>query len=126
MGCGADSIKAWQQAIPELRRKLSSDDNLFNEVYKFSFDFTQDPGYKNISFDYASALWEILLGSRCNFLKEWLEFLEVKKTEIVKKDQWEQFYLLVRETKGKYSNFVDDGTWSSTVDEFNEFMQAKQ
>lgn len=112
--------------MPELKRKLSTDDNLFNEVYKFAFDFTQEQGFKNISFEYAEVLWEILLGSKCNFLKEWLEFLEQKKTEIVKKDQWEQFYLLVRETKGNYKNFVDDGTWSSTVDEFNEFMQSKQ
>ena len=58
-------------------------------------------------------------------MDKWLAFLtEEKKIEIVKKDQWEMFYELVKATKGNFKNFVDDGCWSSTIDEFCEYMNG--
>ena len=94
------------------------------EVYDFTFDFTQEPGYKNISVDYAKILWGLLLGDKCQFLDTWIAFIDNSKMEIVKRDQWQMFYQLNKQTKGNFKNFEDDGCWASIIDEFVEFYEA--
>ena len=94
MEVGADSLNSWYKVIPYLQKKLSKDEALYKSVYMFTFEFSQEQGYKNISQDLAEALWEILLKDKCGFMDKWLSFLAKKKPEIIKKDQWESFYLL--------------------------------
>ena len=51
---------------------------------------------KNIDKDFAVALWPILIGDKCKFMKLWIAFLEdengpCKDKKIVKKDEWGMF-----------------------------------
>ena len=87
----------------------------------FTFEFTQEPGFKNIKWEYAEALWPILLSKRCKFLDKWLEFMRKEDVDIVKRDQWEMLWTLVDQTKGDMANFEDDGCWASIIDEFVEY-----
>jgi hypothetical protein len=54
----------------------------FKEFYKYVFDFAKEPGFKNIPTDTAISLWELLLSSKCKFLKDWIEFITVEKKEL--------------------------------------------
>ena len=55
---------------------MNRNQKLFEKVYMFTFEFTEEPGLKNIDVDYAVALWPLLLKDQCSFMDEWLEFIE--------------------------------------------------
>jgi hypothetical protein len=78
-GCknvGAESIEAWKKALPTLYKDLQKE-NEFQKVYKFTFKFAAaQAGFNNIDTETANALWELLLASKCSFLKKWLSFLK--------------------------------------------------
>jgi hypothetical protein len=68
----------------------------------------------------------LFLKDKCLFFKDWVTFIvDIKKPVVVKLDQWNMFYELIKQTKGNIKNFVDDGTWSSIIDEFIEYIQNK-
>ena len=64
----------------------------------------------------------MFLGSRCKFFDKWSTFLLAKRDSgkllVLPRDTWDQFYVLVRDTKGELKNFVDDGSWPTLFDEF--------
>jgi DCN1-like protein 1/2 len=57
---GVQSINELKGKLPSLYSELE-DPSKFKEIYKFTFDFTRDQGYKNIQVETAIALWELLL-----------------------------------------------------------------
>ena len=83
-----------------MKKDLEKNEELFKSVYKFTFIFTQEPGKKNIDVEYAKLLWPLLMGSKCNFMADWIAFIEKSEIKSVKKDQWDMFYELCKSTKG--------------------------
>ena len=128
-GCEAlalDNQAAWYKAIPDLQKNWQKDQALFEEVYNFTFIYSQEEGYKNITKEIAVALWPILLKGKCGFLEDWIKFIEEKHTkDVITKDQWEGFYTLIKQTGGNFNNFEDDGCWTSQIDSFVEYMESK-
>lgn len=62
---GCDNMKAWKDILksklyPELR-----DEAAFAKLYKFTFGFATERGFKNVEVETACALWELFLGKRC-------------------------------------------------------------
>jgi len=77
-------------------RPSLSDEKSLHDLYLFSHAFAVEFGKKNLEIETANALWQLFLGSRCDFLDKWQKFLEVKleKKEllVVSLDVWEQFF----------------------------------
>ena len=71
---GVTSIQELKNKLHSLHGELS-DASKFKDLYKFVFDFSRDQGYKNISMETASGLWNLLLSDKCKFLDLWIEFL---------------------------------------------------
>mmetsp|Transcript_45654 Transcript_45654/g.33382 ORF Transcript_45654/g.33382 Transcript_45654/m.33382 type:complete len:108 (+) Transcript_45654:455-778(+) len=103
------------------------DPGVFKELYKFTFDFSRDQGYKNVSIETALGLWELLLTNRCNFLPLWIEFFKTEKKDlqVIQKDTWNMLYELIEQTNGDFRNYVDDGAWPVLIDQFQEFYSRK-
>lgn len=103
------------------------DPSKFKELYKFLFEYSKEPGFKNIPIETAFALWSMLLTDKCNFIMQFIEFLQKEKADllVIQKDTWTMILELIEQTKGDFNNFVDDGAWPSMIDQFNEFYQAK-
>ena len=76
-----------------------------------------------MSIETAIGLWELLLSDKCKFLKDWIEFLTTEKKDqlVVCKDTWNMILELNEQTRGDFSNYVDDGAWPVMIDQFNEF-----
>lgn len=91
-------------------------------MFKFAGRYAVEKGKKNLEIDWAIMLLELFLSDKCKFLDKWAKFLREKQTQgkllVVPRDTWDLFYVLVRDTKGELTNFVDDGSWPSLFDEF--------
>jgi hypothetical protein len=77
---GADSIEGLKKKLPSIKAELT-DPVKYKELYKYTFDFTRDEEYKNISIENAIVLWELFLTKKCKFLKLWIEFYKVEKKD---------------------------------------------
>lgn len=120
---GGDSVEKWQQAVPVIRKQLA-DNSQFKKMYLYVFNAAQETkmSLKNVAVDDACAYWQLLLGSKCNYLPKWSAFLQAKKTakqlNVVTKDTWDMFYELLESNKGDLSKSEDDGTWPTLIDDF--------
>jgi len=121
-----NSIKDAQTSFKSLSKKLD-DEKEFKEVYRYTFNFAKDPGARNLNFDSARALWEILLKDRFPFIEQWLDFIDnsANKNDITK-DTWNMLLEFHLVTKGNLSNYVDDGAWPVMIDEFVEHLNTKK
>ena len=123
-GCkalGVDSIESIKENINKWRTDLRSDQTA-KDHYKWAYTFICQEGFNTPDIDSAVASWEQIIASKCKFFDDWAKFLNKKKDDgklkAISKDLWNQFYDLVSETQGDMKNFVDDGCWSSLIDEF--------
>lgn len=55
----------------------------FKELYKFLFEYSVEPGFKNIPIEIAFALWSMLLSDKCNFINKFIEFLQKEKADLL-------------------------------------------
>ena len=126
-GCealGCENIADWKKTVKDKLKYQLREENNFHELYMWVHTFASEPGMKNVEVGTACALWDLFLGSRCGFLKQWKKFLQKKEDSkdllVITKDVWEQFYTLQTQTKGDLKKFEDDGCWPPLFDEFFE------
>ena len=130
-GCKAlncDSIASWKTITSKLRQEVQNDAK-FAEMYKFAFGFAKEKDKRNVDCELACALWDLLIGSKCQFLTQWKAFVMGKKERgeqlVVTRDTWDLFYDLIKQTNGNIANFVDDGAWPSMIDQFVESLNGQ-
>jgi len=98
--------------------------NEFKEVYRYTFAYAKDPGARNLNFESARALWEILLKDRFPFLGKWITYLDSLATKSdITKDTWNMLLEFHYQTRGNIDNYIDDGAWPVMIDEFVEFVR---
>jgi len=129
-GCqalGCDTVDSWKKVVPRLRQEVANEAKL-HELYKYSFNFAQEKGKKNVDVELACDLWDLLIGSKCGFLEKWKAFcmgkFERNEIKVITRDTWDLFWDLNKQTRGNMSNFEDDGAWPSIIDEFVEYVGA--
>ena len=79
-------------------------------------------GYKVLDIDIGYALMDLSYDKTWHFLEKWKDFMKNSGKETLKRDLWDMFYTLNKETSGDWKNFVDDGTWPGDIDEFADLM----
>ena len=91
------SLQAWKEILKSKLYPELQNETAFSGLYKFTFGFATERGYKNVEVETACALWELFLGKRCQFLEKWIKFLteEKKDNKVITRDTWELFYDLV-------------------------------
>lgn len=114
---GATTMEEFKRNVPTLKTQWREPAR-FKEVYKFIFDFTKEAGYKNLSMENAIALWEMILADKCQFLKDWIEFITTQKQGqlVVTRDTWNMVLELIEQTQGDFGRYVDDGAWPLMID----------
>jgi len=127
-GCnafGVAGLDKWRTKMVDIKKSWARDEAEFKRAYTCAFELNREDGMNNIETDTCIEMWKMWLPGKCGFLDSWFNFLvNVKKPNVVKKDQWIQFYELCKQTNGDFSKFsdVDDGTWPEIIDDFNEHM----
>jgi len=66
------------------------------------FEFCKDEGYKSVSVETATVMWEVMLADRCKFIKTWNQFImqeqEQQGLKAINKDTWSMLLELVEQT----------------------------
>ena len=120
-----DSLDKLRDKVPELRKELRTN---LQEVYKFTFSFSLDPGCKSLALAPAVELWKILLGPlKSRLVGLWLEYLvEVKKPVSISKDTWNMFFLFEGATREQgLEGYNEEDAWPLLIDEFVAHLREK-
>ncbi len=99
-----------------------NDSDEFKKFYLWLFEFNnqnkQNKKDKKIPYEIANFYFEQIFDSY-NFIKELIIFLEEKKLEYVKLDQWNCLLELVRHCKNKFpEGYSLEDSWPTIFDEF--------
>lgn len=96
-GCqtlGCDSKESWKSVLTSRLYPELKDASKFESLYKYTFGYATEKGFKNVEVETACALWELLLKDQCGFLDKWISFFkdEKKELKVVTKDTWDLFF----------------------------------
>ncbi|KAI0920616.1 hypothetical protein AcV5_010304 [Taiwanofungus camphoratus] len=58
---GCDTIPSMRNALPRLRENLGADQDYFQQVYNYTFDFSRPAGQRSLALDMAQGFWAILI-----------------------------------------------------------------
>lgn len=130
LGCA--NIGALKKALPSIHERLSVSAEEFKEVYLFAFQFSLEPGARNISLEMATALWEILLPtSGWKLADQWVDFIRsdavVLNGKAVTRDIWNILLTLARDVPDTDSLEAfdrDGGAWPLIIDDFFDHLMA--
>jgi len=115
----ASSIPAMKAAIDHWRHTWKSDQDLFKQIYLFTYDFTKPEGQKSMPLDMACEYWNLLLsGGIFRHLDLWLQFLKENHTRTVPRDTWNLLYSFATTIDEKFSNYDEAGAWPVLIDDF--------
>lgn len=117
----ADSITGCRQRLEEIVDALQSDSEMFKKLYRFTFMFGLEPGYRILCLDMAIILWRLVFTVHTpKILEQWLQFLEQHPNiRGVPKDTWNMF-LNFAETCD-ITAYDDTEAWPSLFDDFVEY-----
>ena len=75
----------------------------------------------------AVSYWELLLADKFDNFKPWCEFLDEKKSEhkFISRDTWNLLLDLATQVKPDFSDFDEDGAWPVIIDDFVEWVKAR-
>lgn len=120
-GLRADTISEIRLRLEEIIDKLRTDSDMFKQLYRFTFIFGLEPGYRIVSLDMAIILWRLVFTVHTPLiLDRWLYFLEQHPNiRGIPKDTWNMF-LNFAETCD-ITSYDDTEAWPSLFDDFVEY-----
>jgi len=121
----ADTCRAIQTRLPELAAQVKADQELFRDLYRFTYKFGLDrtSGQRILPVEMAVSLWLLVFSqNEPPLLKKWLLFLE-KHPQVrgIPRDTWNMFLNFVNTVGCDLTQYDDAEAWPSLFDDFVEF-----
>jgi DCN1-like protein 1/2 len=139
----ASTLAEQKRAADGMRRRLSTDADLFRATYKHTFQLARQPGQKAVMLDAAPEFWKMLFGKGgmrwhgdagtmsagrgVDWLALWIEFLETEWKKSISRDLWNQTYEFAKQTlaDGSLSWYTEEASWPAVVDDFVTWLVKK-
>lgn len=128
---GCSDKRDIKKVISQICRSLS-EKKQFRVFYKWIFHHAkEDDKKKTIGTDLGIQLWKIVLTkykNKMKFFEDWLKYCDKEKDKnlkVISRDVWEQSFDFLLEFKDIKNYDSDTGAWPVAVDEFVEYLQAK-
>jgi len=99
---------------------------VFAPVYMWAFDYLKESDEsKYLTRDDAMEVWEALFPLKWQLWPNFKTFFEGLEQKVVTTDQWDNIWHFARDARPDGSNWddIDDGSWSTLIDEFVESLQ---
>ncbi|KAB1218779.1 DCN1-like protein 4 [Morella rubra] len=125
----ADTVNKLKKALPELEKEVKRPSN-FVDFYSYAFRYClTEEKQKSIDIESICELLDLVLGSQ--FRAQVDSFVEYLKTQsdykVINMDQWMGFYRFCNEISfPDLSNYDPDLAWPLILDNFVEWIQARQ
>ena len=133
---GADSLPKLRNVVLQRRSQLSTDKELFKNIYNHTFVLGLQNNQKSLTPDIAIEFWRMLFSrdgyewrtSRTPWLDWWFEFQEEKWKKAVNKDLWRQTLNFATETMkdDTLSFWTEESSWPSVIDDFVEWVKTEK
>lgn len=117
----ADTIAECRRRLEEIIDQLRTDADMFKQLYRFTFLFGLEPGFRIVCLDMAIILWRLVFTVHTPpILDRWLHYLgQHPNIRGVPKDTWNMF-LNFAETCD-ITAYDDTEAWPSLFDDFVEY-----
>ncbi|XP_070507277.1 DCN1-like protein 3 isoform X2 [Chironomus tepperi] len=118
----ASTINELRLRIIQIVEKLQSDDDLFKQLYRFTFHFGLDEGARILNLDMAMSLWKLVYYVHTpdnNLLERWLSFLSKENIRGIQRDTWLMFQNFAE--CFDINSYDSDEAWPSLFDDFVEY-----
>ncbi|XP_058798141.1 DCN1-like protein 3 [Phymastichus coffea] len=119
-----DSIRSIQLMLPEIVQELSTNGELFKDLYRFTFRFGLDvsAGQRILPAEMAIILWKLVFTVRePPLLQRWLKFLECHHVRGIPRDTWNMFLNFAESIGDDLGAYDDAEAWPSLFDDFVEY-----
>ncbi|KAI8544226.1 hypothetical protein RHMOL_Rhmol08G0279400 [Rhododendron molle] len=125
----ADTITKLKKALPGLEKEVKSPPN-FADFYSYAFRYClTEEKQKTIDIESICQLLDLVLGSQFRAQVDYfIEYLRIQNDyKVINMDQWMGFYRFCNEISfPDFSNYDDELAWPLILDNFVEWMRAKQ
>ncbi|XP_058226664.1 uncharacterized protein LOC131335354 [Rhododendron vialii] len=125
----ADTITKLKKALPGLEKEVKSPPN-FADFYSYAFRYClTEEKQKSIDIESICQLLDLVLGSQFRAQVDYfIEYLRIQNDyKVINMDQWMGFYRFCNEISfPDFSNYDDELAWPLILDNFVEWMRAKQ
>lgn len=118
-----DSVRGIQGRLPEIVQELTTNADLFKDLYRFTFCFGLDiiSGQRILPADMAIVLWRLVFTIRePPLLARWLLFLECHHVRGIPRDTWNMFLNFAEIIGNDLGAYDDAEAWPSLFDDFVE------
>ncbi|OWM69583.1 hypothetical protein CDL15_Pgr014044 [Punica granatum] len=128
-GLRADTVSKLKKALPDLEREVRRPSN-FAEFYAYAFRYClTEEKQKSIDIESICELLDLVLGSQFRAQVDYLiEYLKIQNDyKVINMDQWMGFLRFCNEISfPDFSNYDPQLAWPLILDNFVEWMRAKQ
>jgi len=135
-----DNTTRQAQYVDSIRKRLSTDQAYFKQIYRSSFKLAKPEGQRSVPMDSAIEFWNMFFrhgkgGMEWNtasikWLDLWCEFYETSGKRPVNKDLWNMVCELVMKTREPGGDslgwWTEDGAWPMAIDEFVGSIRNKR
>lgn len=119
-----DNIRDVQLRLPEIVQELTTNSDMFKDLYRFTFRFGLDvtSGQRILPVDMAIVLWKLVFTIRePPLLSRWLKFLECHHVRGIPRDTWNMFLNFAEVIGNDLGAYDDAEAWPSLFDDFVEY-----
>ncbi|KMT01074.1 hypothetical protein BVRB_9g223290 [Beta vulgaris subsp. vulgaris] len=124
-----DTIAKLKKTLPELEKEVRRTSN-FVDFYQYAFRYClTEEKQKSIDIESICQLLDLVLGSQFRAQVDYfIEYLKAQTDyKVINMDQWMGFYRFCNEISfPDFSNYDPDLAWPLILDNFVDWMQAKQ
>mmetsp|Transcript_18657 Transcript_18657/g.20744 ORF Transcript_18657/g.20744 Transcript_18657/m.20744 type:complete len:259 (+) Transcript_18657:22-798(+) len=121
------------KSIADLKKRFKmfdkelEDPETFRSVYEFAFIFSKDPDKRQIDFEMAEGLLDVLFKGKNQWVNTFIKFLKDDSVDssTVNKDQWNTLYDFIMTIDEKLTNYDENDYWPVLIDEFVEWVKEQ-